>query len=106
MFSSLSSSPSQGLLASSLELVQGISRVSRCLAKLDVQIKALPVANCGKDVEEVIEDEGDIAARETVKSKWTQLAKLAELMIEHSIGVSMVRTLSIKRIDSDYFEEA
>lgn len=32
--------------------------------------------------------------------------RLAELMIEHNIGVSTVRTLSLKRIDSDYFEEA
>jgi restriction system protein len=33
-------------------------------------------------------------------------ARLAELMIEHNIGVSTVRTLALKRIDSDYFEEA
>lgn len=31
--------------------------------------------------------------------------RLASLMIEHNIGVSTVRTISIKRIDSDYFEE-
>ncbi len=30
--------------------------------------------------------------------------KLAELMIEHNIGVSSVKTLHIKRLDSDYFE--
>lgn len=33
-------------------------------------------------------------------------ARLADLMIEHDIGVSTVRTIAIKRIDSDYFEEA
>jgi restriction system protein len=33
-------------------------------------------------------------------------ARLAELMIEHNVGVSTVRTLSLKRIDSDYFEES
>jgi len=31
--------------------------------------------------------------------------RLADLMIEHNIGVSTQRTISIKRIDSDYFEE-
>lgn len=32
--------------------------------------------------------------------------RLADLMIEHNIGVSTQRTLSLKRIDTDYFEEA
>ena len=31
--------------------------------------------------------------------------RLAELMIEHNIGVSIKRTLQIKRIDSGYFED-
>ena len=31
--------------------------------------------------------------------------RLAELMIEHNIGVTPIRTISLKRIDSDYFEE-
>lgn len=31
--------------------------------------------------------------------------RLAELMIEHNIGVSTVRTISVKRIDTDYFQE-
>jgi restriction system protein len=31
-------------------------------------------------------------------------ARLADLMIEHGIGVTTVRTVSIQRIDSDYFE--
>jgi restriction system protein len=31
--------------------------------------------------------------------------RLAELMIEYNIGVSTTRTLAIKRVDSDYFEE-
>ncbi|MFH1500034.1 MAG: restriction endonuclease [Verrucomicrobiota bacterium] len=30
--------------------------------------------------------------------------RLADLMIEHNIGVSTVRTIAIKRLDSDYFE--
>lgn len=30
--------------------------------------------------------------------------RLADLMIEHNIGVSTVRTVALKRIDSDYFE--
>lgn len=30
--------------------------------------------------------------------------RLADLMIEHNIGVSTVRTVEIKRLDSDYFE--
>jgi restriction system protein len=32
--------------------------------------------------------------------------RLAELMIEHNIGVSRSVSYEIKRIDSDYFEEA
>ena len=44
------------------------------LAKLDINRKEIDALN--KDVEEVIEDEEDIAAREMVKSRWTQLAKL------------------------------
>jgi restriction system protein len=31
--------------------------------------------------------------------------RLADLMIEHNIGVSTVRTIALKRLDSDYFEE-
>lgn len=33
-------------------------------------------------------------------------ARLADLMIEHDIGVSTSRTIALKRIDSDYFEES
>lgn len=32
--------------------------------------------------------------------------RLADLMIEHNIGISITRTISLKRIDSDYFEES
>lgn len=32
--------------------------------------------------------------------------RLASLMIEHGIGVSTTRTIALKRIDSDYFEES
>ena len=31
--------------------------------------------------------------------------RLFELMIEHNIGVSTVRTVELKRLDSDYFED-
>ena len=31
--------------------------------------------------------------------------RLADLMIEHNIGVSTVRTIQIKQLDSDYFED-
>jgi restriction system protein len=31
--------------------------------------------------------------------------RLAELMIEYNVGVSTVRNIGIKRVDSDYFEE-
>lgn len=31
--------------------------------------------------------------------------RLADLMIEHSIGVTTERTVALKRIDSDYFEQ-
>jgi len=33
-------------------------------------------------------------------------AMLAELMVDHGVGVSTVKTLEIKRVDSDYFLEA
>jgi restriction system protein len=32
-------------------------------------------------------------------------ARLADLMIEHDIGVAIVRTIALKRLDLDYFEE-
>ncbi len=32
--------------------------------------------------------------------------RLADLMIEHDIGVSTIRTIQLKRIDSDYFEDS
>jgi hypothetical protein len=32
--------------------------------------------------------------------------KLVNLMIDHNIGVSTVKTYEIKKLDSDYFEEA
>ena len=32
--------------------------------------------------------------------------RLANLMIEHNVGVSTTRTIALKRIDSDYFEES
>ena len=44
------------------------------LAKLDINREAIDELN--HDVEEVIEDEEDIATRENTKSRWTQLAKL------------------------------
>ena len=31
--------------------------------------------------------------------------RLADLMIEHNVGVSTIDTIDIKRLDSDYFEE-
>jgi restriction system protein len=31
--------------------------------------------------------------------------RLAELMIEYNVGVSIVRNIAIKRVDSDYFDE-
>ena len=31
-------------------------------------------------------------------------SRLADLMIEHDIGVSTLRMISLKRIDTDYFE--
>lgn len=44
------------------------------LAKLDINREEIDALN--QNVEEVIDDEEDVAAREAVKSKWTQLAKL------------------------------
>jgi type I restriction enzyme R subunit len=44
------------------------------LARLDINRDEIDALN--QDVEEVIEDEEDVAARENTKSKWTQLAKL------------------------------
>jgi type I restriction enzyme R subunit len=44
------------------------------LAKLDINREEIDRLN--QDVEEVIEDEEDVAARENTKGKWAQLAKL------------------------------
>ena len=33
-------------------------------------------------------------------------AQLAELMIDHDVGVNTVKRLDVKRVDSDYFEAA
>lgn len=44
------------------------------LAKLDINREEIDELN--QDVDEVIEDEEDVTARESTKSKWTQLAKL------------------------------
>jgi type I restriction enzyme, R subunit len=44
------------------------------LAKLDINREEIDRLN--KDVEEVIEDEEDISARESTKGKWAELAKL------------------------------
>jgi type I restriction enzyme R subunit len=44
------------------------------LAKLDINREEIDELN--QEVEEVIEDEEDLAARENTKSEWTQLAKL------------------------------
>jgi restriction system protein len=32
-------------------------------------------------------------------------AQLAELMIDHNVGVTLAKRVEIKRIDSDYFAE-
>jgi restriction system protein len=32
-------------------------------------------------------------------------ATLAQLMIEHNVGVSTVNTYEVKKVDSDYFSE-
>ena len=44
------------------------------LVKIDINRAAIDELN--KDVEDVMEDEEDVAARENTKSRWTQLAKL------------------------------
>ena len=48
----------------------------------------------------------DYAATVTQKIVLIDGLRLADLMIEHGVGVSTTRTISIKRIDSDYFEES
>lgn len=50
------------------------------------------------------------SARETAKKVAQKVIlidgqRLAELMIEHDIGVTTTRTIALKRIDSDYFSE-
>ena len=47
----------------------------------------------------------DYAATVTQKVILIDGIRLADLMIEHDIGVSTQHTLSIKRIDSDYFDD-
>jgi type I restriction enzyme R subunit len=59
------------------------------LAKLDINREEIEKLN--KDVDEVVEDEEDLAAREGAKSKWAQLAKLvgAKPRIEQ-VGLDLV----------------
>lgn len=47
----------------------------------------------------------DYAAAVSQKVILIDGARLADLMIEHDIGVSTMQTIAIKRIDSDYFSE-
>lgn len=48
----------------------------------------------------------EYAAMVTQKVILIDGSRLADLMIEHNVGVSVIRAISIKRIDSDYFEES
>lgn len=43
-----------------------------------------------------------MSERANQSTKW----RLAELMIEHGIGVAEEHAYSVKKIDSDYFEES
>ena len=45
------------------------------------------------------------AAQIEIKIALIDGAELARLMIDHGLGVSLVETYDIKRIDSDYFTE-
>ncbi len=45
------------------------------------------------------------AERSTKKIVLINGTRLAELMIEHDVGVSTTKTYEIKRVDSDYFDE-
>ena len=47
----------------------------------------------------------DFAGTVTQKVILIDGSRLADLMIEHNIGVSTQRTIALKRIDSDYFDE-
>ncbi len=47
----------------------------------------------------------EYAAQVTQKVILLNGDRLGNLMIEHNIGVSTVRTISLKRLDSDYFED-
>lgn len=47
----------------------------------------------------------DFAKTVTQKVILIDGSRLADLMIEHNIGVSTQRTIALKRIDSDYFED-
>jgi len=47
----------------------------------------------------------DFAAKIENKIILVDGRRMAELMIEHGIGVSTISTFAVKRVDSDYFEE-
>jgi restriction system protein len=51
-------------------------------------------------------DAVDYAGRIDTKVVLLDGMQIANLMIDHNVGVSIVSTFSVKRIDSDYFEEA
>ena len=65
------------------------------LAKLDINRAAIDELN--HDVEEVIEDEEDLAARENTKGRWTQLAKLvgAQPRLEE-VAADLIRHFEIR----------
>ena len=48
----------------------------------------------------------DYVSRIDVKVVLLDGTQIADLMIDHDVGVSVESTFVLKRIDSDYFEEA
>ena len=46
-----------------------------------------------------------ILRREVPRDLSLSMESLAQLMIDHNVGVSTTKTYEIKRVDSDYFAE-
>lgn len=81
------------------------------VGRVEVQnfVGALAMRHASKGVFITTSDfnENAVACARAVPQKVVLIGgqRLAELMIEHGIGVSTVRTIALKRVDSDYFEE-
>jgi len=76
----------------------------------DYQTLMLPVLQLANEGEQRVADVVDLPAdklglSEEERQELLPSASLADLMIEHGIGVRTSRTIAFRRLDEDFFEE-